>query len=181
MNRKKSIIISIGVVLLIVVIVAGVTSAYLAAITNEEQVDAGSGMLGINYSAPDDITGILNASSDRSGGLLSVATASLESGSEEALFNMYVTPTALSDNLKIKAFKWEVVVDGTVINYGDFSDASIGVGTPIKVVNGYKLSTTTTTFNIYIWLDASLITSGISGASFGAKIGADSVPITGGF
>ena len=180
MNKRKSIIISIGVVLLIVVLVAGVTSAYLAAITNEEQVDAGSGMLDINYDAPDDITtGILNASSDRSSGILSVATASLKSGSEAALFNMYVTPTTLSDNLKIKAFKWEVVVDGTVIKSGDFSGAS--VGTPIKVVDGYKLSTDATVFNIYIWLDASLITSGISGASFTAKIGADSVPITGGF
>ena len=179
MNKRKSIIISIGIVLLIIVVVGGATYAYLASITNEEQVDAGSGMLGINYSAPLDITGILNASSDRSKGLLSVATASLESGSEAALFNMYITPTALSDNLKIEAFKWEVVVGDKVINSGNFANAS--VGTPIKVVDSYKLSTTTTTFNIYIWLDSSLITSGISAASFGAKIGADSVDITGGF
>lgn len=180
MNKRKSIIVSIVIVLLIVVLVTGATYAYLTSITNEEQIDTGSGMLGINYNAPDDITtGILNASSDRSRGLLSVATASLESDSEEALFNMYITPTTLSDNLKIEAFKWEVVVDGTVIKSGNFADAN--VGTSIKVVDSYKLSTATTTFNIYIWLDASLISTGISSTSFSASIGADSVPITGSF
>ena len=180
MNKRKSIIVSIIIVLLIVVLVTGATYAYLTSITNEEQVDTGSGMLGIDYDAPDDITtGILNASSDRSKGLHSVATASLESGSEQALFNMYITPTTLSDNLKIEAFKWEVVVDGVVIKHGDFENADIGV--PIKVVDSYKLTTATTTFNIYVWLDASLVSTSISSASFSASIGADSVPITGSF
>ena len=181
MNKRKSIVISIVIVILIIVLVAGGTSAYLVAITNEQQVDTGSGMLGINYSPPDSdaLTGVLNASSDRNRGLHAVAKASLESSSEAALFNMYVTPTTLSDNLKIEAFKWEVVVDGTVIKHGDFSKAS--VSTPIKVVDSYALTTDDTEFNIYIWLDASMLTSAISGAGFAAKITADTVQITGEF
>lgn len=182
MNKKKSIFVSIVFVVLLILLVVGVTYAFFAIMTNEEKVDTGSGKLDISYSSPDDITGVLNASPTRDGGLKSVATVSLNTGSEIALFNMYITPTALT-NLNISAFKWEVdgIKDGATVytNSGNFSEAT--VGTKILVVDSYELSTTSTTFNVYIWLDGSLVASAISGASFGAKITAASVPITGGF
>ena len=182
MSKKKSVFISIVIVLLVIVVVTAVTYAYFASITNEEQVGTGSGMLGINYVKPGDLTGTLMLSTDRGGGLKTTATASLTEDSEGALFNMYITPTQLT-NLNIPALKWEVegVREGNVVCYGNGDFGSAEVGTSIKILNGCSLSTTATTFTIYIWLDSSLVNSAVGGASFDAKIGADSVPITGGF
>lgn len=182
MNKRKSIIISVSIVIFIIVLVFSATYAYLVSITNEGNINEESGMLGINYNPPLDsaLTGTLNASSDRNGGLIAVASASLKTNSEKALFNMYITPTILSDSLKIEAFKWEVVVDGVVIRDGDFADGA-SVNTPIKIVDSYELTTDTTVFNIYIWLDVSTLQTGVGAASFKADITADSVPITGSF
>lgn len=183
MNKRRSIIISVTIVLLIILLVSSTTYAYMSARTNESSVDTGSGMLDINYTiTPENITGKLISSLNRDEGLKAVSTVSLKTGSEAALFNMYIKPTALT-NLNIPAFKWEVegIVGEEIVytNMGDFSTAE--EGTSITIVDGYALTTTTTTFNIYIWLDTGLLNSVIEGANFGAKITADSVPITGDF
>lgn len=183
MNKKNSIIISITIVLLIILMVAGTTYAYMTARTNEGDLDTGSGMLDINYTIePENITGSLISSLDREKGLNAISTVSLKEGSEEALFNMYITPTSLT-SLNIPALKWEVEgIFGEEIVYtnsGDFSTAE--VDTSIKIVDGHPLTEEDIIFNIYIWLDVSLITGPLDGASFGAKITADSVPITGNF
>lgn len=182
MNKKKNVIVSIIVVVLLIVFVSAVTYAYLLAITNEADVDTGSGKLDIAYSKPADLTGNLTISDSRNGGLKTTATASLNTGSEDALFNMYITPTVLT-NLNIPALRWEVegVRNDEIVctGSGDFSNAV--VDTKFKILDSCKLSTDVTTFTVYIWLDSSLITTSVGGAQFDAKIGADSVPITGGF
>lgn len=183
MNKKKSIVISIVVVLLIIILVSSTTYAYISSRTSDEEIGTESGMLDINYTiTPENITGNLISSSNRESGLKAVATVSLKTGSEAALLNMYITPTSLT-NLNISAFKWEVEgIKGEEIVYTDAKDFSTGlVNTPIKIVDGYALTETDTTFNIYMWLDASLVTSPINDVSFGAKITADSVPVTGNF
>ena len=180
MNKKKNVIVAIIIVVLIVFVVSSITYAYLLAMTNEEIVDNGSGELDINYVKPNDLTGGLAMSSNREGGLKSVATASLNEGSVDALFNMYITPTVLT-NLNIPALKWEVegVRNGSVVCYnsGDFSSAV--VDTKIKILDSCQLDYSETKFTVYIWLDSSLVTTSVGGAQFDAKIGADSVPITG--
>lgn len=151
MGKKKSLFISVILVMLLIVAVVTATSAFLATITNEGSIGTGSGMLDINYTKPASLTGNFIPSTDRSGGLTTTAKASLKSGSENALFNMYLTPTALT-NLNIPALKWEVegIRDGIIVcsKNGDFSDAT--VDTPIKIIEGCLLSTTETTFNIYV-------------------------------
>ena len=186
MSREKKIIFSIAMVILLIVVVTSSTYAFLAATTNDGSTNAGSGMLGINYEPPGDIGGTLIPSLDRSGGLFTSTTASLKTGSQKALFNMYLTPTALT-NLNISSFKWETealrdtnndgVQDVVCSKNGNFNGAT--VNTAIKIVDACELTYDATTFNIYIWLDSSTFDSSISGASFGASIGADSVNITG--
>lgn len=186
MNKKKNLIISICAVLLIVCVSVSSTYAYLLATTNEGEASTGSGMLGIIYSPPGDIGGVLTASIDRSGGLFTTTTASLETGSQRALFNMYITPTALT-NMNIEALKWEAEglrdtnddgVDDVVCSLsGNFKNAEVDKA--IKIINGCELDYEATTFNIYIWLDSNTLNTSIDGATFGATIGADSVNITG--
>lgn len=182
MGDKKKVIISIIGVIMIIIMVVAATYAYLMAVTNEGNIDnTGSGELSISYQKPSDLTGNLAISTSRDNGLKAVATASLNEGSVDALFNMYITPTALT-NLNIPALRWEVegVRDDEIVctGSGDFSDAV--VDTKFKILDSCELSTDVTTFTVYIWLDANLITSSVAGSQFDAKIGADSVPITGG-
>ena len=182
MNKRKNIIVSIVIVVVLILLVSGASYAYIVAATSGASTGVSSGKLDINYVKPSDITGELSASSTRNSGLKATASASLNTGSVGALFNIYITPTSLT-NLSIPALKWEAegIRDGSIVcsNNGDFSSAT--VNNKIKVIDGCELSSTVTTFNVYIWLDASLITTSISGANFGAKITVDSVPITGGF
>ena len=183
MDKKKKFIISIIMVVLLTIVVSSVTYAYLMAITNEGTIDnTGSGELSIEYHKPDDLTGNLVISTSRELGLNTSATAKLNTGSVDALFNMYITPKVLT-NLNIPALKWEVegVRNGEIVcsGNGDFSKAE--VDKKFKILDSCKLSTDVTTFTVYIWLDANLITTSVGGAQFDAKIGADSVPITGEF
>lgn len=190
MTGKKKIVISIISILLLIVVVGAVTYAYIVSITNEGNTTTESGMLGINYGEPDDISGNFVPSTDRSGGLSTSATASLKDGSVGAILNMYITPTALT-NLNIPALKWEAegIRNGEVIcsGSGDFSNAVVGEPISLFVndvtdnIDDCILSTDETTFNIYIWLDVSLLNTSLGGVSFGATIGADSVNITGNF
>ena len=186
MNKNKRIIISLLVVISLILIVSIGTYAYLMAITEEGEVGTGSGKLDINYVGPTDesLTGNIISSDSREYGIKATASASLKSGSEAALFNMYITPNVI-DGLNISAFKWEVegYRGGTMIpgcsGKGTFSGAT--ANTRINMVSGCPLSDAVTTFNIYIWLNGNEITDAISNAAFSAKIGANSTPITGEF
>lgn len=185
--KKKGMITYIILVLSLVVGVTAVTYAFLLFITTERDINTGSSMLGIDYVKPADLNGAnlsLSPVSSREEGLKTSGSAAIQADSEDALFNMYITPTTISDSLKIGAFKWEaegkrngsVVCSGT----GDFSGAV--VGQKIAIIEGCALTTDITTFDIYIWLDYTDPSYGPVGmAEFTATIGADSVPITGGF
>lgn len=183
MNKKKSIVIFIIFVVVIIILISSGTYAYISARTKDDYISTGSGMLDIKYSiTPENITGNLVSSINRESGLKAVATVSLKAESEDALFNMYIIPTALT-NLNINALKWEVEgVDGEEIVYTNAGDFSIAEqDTPIKIVDSYALTENDTIFTIYIWLDANLVKNPIENVSFGAKITADSSPLTGNF
>lgn len=181
MHSKKNLFISIIIVLLLIVFVFGVTYAFFSATVDSGSFDGKTGEVIVNYDKPDPLTGELMPSPDRSKGLMTTASASLDANSLDALFNMYITPTSI-DNLNIAALKWEVeaIRDNTIIddcsNSGNFDGVS--ANTKINMISGCVLSTSTTTFNVYIWLDESLVTEAINNVNFNAKIGADTVPIT---
>lgn len=183
MKNNKRLLLYICFVLLLIIIVGGATYAYILGRTNEENVSNNSGMVGVNYTINENITGAQLVPTDsKTGGLHSVATASSVSDSVNTKLNIYITPNVL-EGLNISALKWEVTGTngGSTVysNSGNFSGAS--VGTPIKIVNGYELKSTVTTFDIYIWLDASLINTSIDNKQFKAKISADTVQITGNY
>lgn len=184
-SKKKSIVFSIIIVLLIISLVSAFTYAFFVGRTDEKDFGADSGELSVSYDISENITGeTLSPSSSRDDGLRSVAVAKLNVDSVNALFNLYITPTTIDNELAISALKWEVDIvdkDGNVVKNisDDFDDAN--VNEPIKIIDGYALTTDNTTFNIYIWLDSSLIVEPIVDKRFVAKISADSVDITGTF
>ena len=92
------------------------------------------------------------------------------------------------DNIKINqssnALKYEVYIhngDLTTGTNGNFSTAT--KDKPLTIVENYYLTSTTdyVTFDIFIWLDNSLITNNMIGKTFKATISADSTAITGEF
>ena len=181
--NKRRIFVYAALVTAFMLLIFGATYAFIISMTNSEDVQTGSGLLNINYVGPDtsvfeDV--VINPSPNRNGGIMTTASASLASDSVRALFNMSITPTAIT-NLNISALKWEVeaITNGTVVysNSGNFSSAEVDV--KFNIVQEFDLSTDVTTFNIYIWLDESLIENAIDNAAFNIKIGADSTQITG--
>ncbi|MGM9881914.1 MAG: hypothetical protein ACI31S_03610 [Bacilli bacterium] len=182
MSNKKKMIIIITLVVLGIFLIAGITYAYIASVTNEESINTGSGKLDISFDITESITGNLVASSGRDDGIIAVANAKLNADSVAGIINIYITPTVI-DGLAISALKWEVegLNDSSIVYTasGDFSSANVNEA--IKIVDGYELKSTVTTFNIYIWLDGSMISTDISGNRFAANLSGDSVPITGRF
>ncbi len=182
MSNKKYTFMLILAVVLGSILVAGGTYAFLVASTSAKETAANSGKLDVDYTITDNITGSLLPSTVRDKGLKTIATAKLGEGSVPASFNIYVTPTVI-DGLDVAALKWEV--EGTsggkkvYTNNGTFEGAT--KGEKIKIVNSYVLTSTDTTFDIYIWLDGSLVTDELLGLRFAASFSADSVPITGAF
>lgn len=181
--RRKKIGLYIVFVLLLCIVVGAASYAYIVARTSEGNVDNNSGKVDVDYTITENITGIqLMPSEDKSGGLHSVATAKINSGSVPSAFNIYITPTSIT-GLNIAALKWEVVgtYNGTTVysKNGNFSTAV--KDTPITIVDKYELKSTNTTFDIYIWLDANLINTALNDNRFTAKISADTVQITGSY
>ena len=182
MKKNKEITLIVLSVVMLILIIAGTSYAFISTSTGEGDVNTKTGKLNVVYTVPDNITGELIPSSDKDDGLKPVATAKLGDNSVDAKFNLYIKPTVIT-GLSTSAFKWEVygVMNGVTVysNTGTFEGAT--ADTPLKIVDGYKLSTSVTTFNIYIWVDGSEMTDSMSGKSFTAKIIADSTPITSGF
>ena len=186
MNKKKKIIISITIVLLIILAVSGATYAYFKFATNSEEIESTAGKLDIDYSISDEtLEGLLIPSATRTGGVMEAVTAKLNDGSVPGKLNIYITPTFIT-GMPASSLMWEVdVVDtsSNIINHynGDFTSAVIN--TPIKVVDAYQLSSNLLTFNIYVWLNGERINNENfnNDNGFSATISADSVPITGEF
>ena len=185
-KRDKKIVISIFSIVAVIALAAGSVYAYFSFVTNSGVVQTTDGKLDIDYNISEpNLTGVLIPSATRSGGVLEVATAKLNTGSVPAAINFYITPTSIT-GFPLSALSYDVDVLNTsnevINNYtGTFSSASLN--TPLKIIDGYNLSTNLLTFNIYIWLDGSKINNENfnSNNSFSATITADSVQITGDF
>lgn len=183
MSKKNYTMIYIGIVSAIIILVAGITYAYITSKT-EKNITTGTGKLDIDYSIVQNITsGSISPSNTKEDGLHGIVQAKLKTNSVASTFNLYITPSKLANELKISALKWEVYGTNNsqtvYTNIGDFSTASIN--TAIKIVDSYELLSTDTTFDIYIWLDGNLVTGSVVGKEFTATISADSTPITGSF
>lgn len=182
MKKAKLIGAIIGVILFSL-LVAGFTYAYLLSRV-DKTLTTGSGKFSIDYQIVQNITSnSLTPSTDKGEGLHGIVKAKLSEGSTHGKFNIYITPSVI-DGLNSEALKYEVYINdgGTITGTnGDFSSSTANES--LTIVQSYDLVSTTdyVTFDIYIWLDNSLITNDMIGKSFKATINADSTAITGEF
>ena len=174
-NKAKVIGTVLGVVLFII-LVAGVTYAYLV-IKTESNLTTGTGKFSIDYKIVQDITATsLSPSTTKSGGLVGKVQAKLSDNSLAGNFNIYVTPKNIEGLNTNEALKYEVYVNNNAVAYKTGTFKNVAANTKAKVVDSYSLTSTSsyTTFTIYIWLDNSLITNEMFGKTFSATISADS-------
>lgn len=186
MIKSKKVILSITIVLLLIAVVSASTYAYFVSRSEDVNFGSSTGEVDIIYDARENINNIdrLIPVLSKEKGIISVVEASLGLDSVKSKLNLYLTPTVFSNELNIEVLKWDVVINDKEGNYittysGNFLDASLD--TPMKVVDSYLLSTDKTVFNIYVWLDAKLITNNINENNFKFKISSDIVNITADF
>lgn len=181
MDKKIKLIGTVLGVVLFICLVAGFTYAYLQA-RNEKTITTRSGKLSIDYVIDTNISAEkLSPSTDKGGGLHGIVKAKLSTDSVPGIFNLYVTPSTISSGLTSdEVLKYEVYIGSTKIKEGNFMNRT--ANEPINIASQKLTSSTSyTVFDIYIWLDNSLVSSNTINTRFDAVITADSTNITGEF
>ena len=155
MEKKIWIILTVGVILLI-----GTTFAwwYWNSTTNTN-ISLTINGVEVTYVQGEDITGVnlIPVSSKEKGvadntAIEKVVTASATTNVNN--FNLYLTLETLPNGLKDKSFVYEVYNGVNLVGKGNF--ANYNQGDRIKIANAQNITSTTTSFQIYIWIDGNM-------------------------
>ena len=190
----KKVITYIIVILVITVITVGSTYAYLVAQTNQNNnITLGEGAeLNVVYTGGTALEGAISPGVDKKSGLNTTVNIGITEDSVVAKANLYINVNTISSALATEGFIWEVykIVNGEEIFFdsGSFVECrtttnidtkKCATGDKLYVVNDYILSTTTTSFTVYVWIDGNKTGSDVLGASFKGTIAAETEKFTG--
>lgn len=163
MKNKAKLFMIIGISVLLLAII-GSTLAYYVWVTSSAQETKITTSIGSAYVYFDGGGSIENAKlrpvSDKSKGV--TKTISVKSNVSGIKWNLYLDLVSLPDELKEESFKYALYIGSSVIKEGNFSSASITSNTSnctvnntthITLVNNASVSTSTTTYTLYIWID----------------------------
>lgn len=189
----KRIITYITIILLITIITASATYAYLVSTTNSTQNGLASGaQLNVLYDGGKDLEGEISPGIDKSSGLNTTVNIGITADSVVAKANLYININSITSTLASEGFVWEVykTVNNvqTFVKNGTFAECRSNTGTDNKkcangdklyIINDYVLSTTNTAFTVYVWIDGNKTDSGVLGATFKGTIAAESEKFTG--
>lgn len=174
----KEKILTITLVLVLIGMVSGTTYAFIlvkASTTSQELVKSSG--IDINYSAQNITTSLVPAK-NKSSGIHTKITMSLTANSVKTTANIKFTPTNLaSEAYKTTGLIWEVYVGDTLKASGNFANAT--ENNPMNLITNYELTTTSTVFDIYIWLDGSKTGNEVMNKQFAGYYNATSENITG--
>ena len=163
MKNKAKLFMIIGISVLLLAVI-GSTLAYYVWVTSSAQETKITTSIGSAYVYFDGGSSIeiakLRAVSDKSKGV--TKTISVKSNVSGIKWNLYLDLLSLPDELKEESFKYALYNGSSVIKEGNFSSASITSNTSnctvnntthITLVNNASVSTSTTTYTLYIWID----------------------------
>lgn len=185
---KNIILYGIMIFLVIIVTVSG-TYAFFSSTANSEVANFDAAKFEVIYTGGTAITGNLELVKNKEEGFKTEVNIKVSEGSVEGKANLYINIEDITDNIAIEAFNWEVykTVNGnsSFVNSGTFIDCEKdGVkkqcksGDKMYIVRDYPLTTTNTTFTVYLWLDGNKVGNEVIGSSFNGYIGAESENIT---
>ena len=190
----KKITIYIIIILVITIITVGSTYAYLASKTNSYD----NGLLGegaelnVVYTGGTALEGAISPGINKDSGLNTTVNIGITEDSVVAKANLYINVNTISSPLATEGFIWEVykIINGeeTFVDSGTFIECRTTTGNDTKkcatgdklyIVNDYILSTTTTSFTVYVWIDGNKTGSDVLGSSFRGTIEAETEKFTG--
>ena len=153
--KDKKMIFRISFLVILALLVIGVTYAWFVWRAPEDKsVSVTIGQVTINYEDGPDITNNnLIPVSTKEKGIVKDITVS--SSSPTTLYlNLYLNVKSISDYLKEDSFKWAIYNGDSVITEGNFS--SVINGNDIALLDGVAISSTPTTYTLYIWIDGNM-------------------------
>ena len=153
--KDKKMIFRISFLVILALLVIGVTYAWFVWRAPEDKsVSVSIGQITVNYDDGPDITNnnLIPVSSKEKG---IVKNITVSSSSPTTLYlNLYLNVKSISDYLKDASFKWAIYNGDSVITEGDF--VSYVNGDDITLLDGVAISSTTTTYTLYIWIDGNM-------------------------
>lgn len=181
--KKRNFLIILGVIVSIFLI-AGATYAFFASYVNGKSFVSNAPTFGVDFEPGEPITGPLELTTNREGGLVTEVNIKMTFGSPLATANVFVNIEKITANLAIESFKWEVVGKRnnvvTYTNNGSFLGYNDTTNNILDIVEGYLLTEENTTFTIYFWLDGTTINdTSILNSEFKGYIGAKTDNFTG--
>ncbi len=173
MNKATMKIVGVvlGVIVLIVV-VTGTTMAWFSwSSSANTTINAKTGCFTINYTKGSDVSGTLNPTTSYTAGVSTTVKLYRDSSCLDGTANIYLTTTAGSSLVTDKVLKYAVVQSG--------SSTPVATGTVDATSKDvlYTMSTiptsTTNTYTVYIYLDATKAKLNHAGVSYAGYISAD--------
>ncbi len=182
---KKYMGYSIIAVLLLLIITAGSTYAFLSttASTSNNSVFSNTSRLNIIYNSGDEINEAMSVVASKEEGYNTTIGIRLAPNSPSARSNLYIYIEEITDNIAIPGFVWEVYgyKNNALVysNSGSFNGYDDNTNNKIPIVNNYMLTQDNTEFTVYFWIDGSRTGNEVLGGAFRGYIGATSEEITG--
>jgi len=182
---KKYMLYSIASVLLLTLITAGSTFAFLStsAQTSNNSIFSNTATLNVIYNPGETINESLSVSSSKEDGYNTTVKIKLAPNSAKAKTDLYIHINDITENIAISGFIWEVYGyrNGKQVIYtkGDFSGYNNTTNNKVSIVKDYLLSEDETSFTVYFWIDGSKTDNDVVGGTFNGYIGAISQEFTG--
>lgn len=164
-KNKKILIIILAIVLVAIIGLTGTFAWYVWSSSEDDvtHIVTGVGAVTVIYDAGADLTGQnIKPVSDKSLGLVKEITVSTSAeATNNVTFNLYLDINVLDENLKHTSFKYALYDDGgNEISVGNFFSPStsecIVNGTNHIVLASEIISTTVSTYTLYIWIDGNV-------------------------
>lgn len=187
--KNKNIILYVVIIILVTIVTVSGTYAFFSSTANSSEMNLESSKFEVIYTGGTAITGNLELVKSKEEGLSTEVNIKISDESVEGKANLYINIENITENIAVEAFNWEVykTVNGneSFVNSGTFIDCEKdGVkkqcesGDKMYIVKDYLLTTTNTTFTVYLWLDGYKVGNEVIGSSFNGYIGAESENIT---
>lgn len=187
----KKIVIYTLIILLIIAITVGATYAFFSAQTNTDDMDSGTTEIEIIYNGGKKIEGNMDLVTSKEGGYNTTVNIRETEESVHATANLFINVDQITSSIATEGLIWEVykTFNGTTsfVNSGTFVECgALGAtkskckaGDKLYMVTDYELSTESTAFTIYIWLNGDKVGNEVLGATFSGTIATETNKITG--
>ena len=185
MDKKKKIFLITGISFLVLIAIVGGTYAWYVWTTSDSEVTnitAGIGAATVTFDGGSDISATLRPVSDKSKGI--IKNISVKADTTGLVFNMYLDITSIDTGLKDESFRYELYKETTKVKEGNFSDSYLTSNTVtcsknntnhIVLLTNESISTSKTSYTLYIWIDGANYTNpkSMMNQTFSFKLHAD--------